>query len=61
MEAYLTEGDIGGTQYRNTIRKIGKYQNMHRVENRQNTDTACTIGYAYLKLHPSSVMTPPTS
>ena len=28
MEAYLTEGDIGGTQYRNTVRKIGKYQNI---------------------------------
>jgi len=25
--AYLTERDTGGTQYRNTVRKIGKYRN----------------------------------
>ena len=47
------EGDIGGggTQYRNTVRKICKY----RVENLWNTDNAFMIGYSYLKLYPSRV------
>ena len=38
-EQRLKEGDIGGTQYLNTVRK--KWQVLkHRVENRPNTDTA---------------------
>jgi len=40
------EGDIGGTQYRNTVRKIGKYR---------NTGTAFMIGDAYLTLYPPRV------
>ena len=32
-----------------------------RVENRRNTGTAFMIGHPYLELHPSSVMTSPTS
>ena len=39
-------GTLGGTQYRNTVRKIGKYR---------NTDTAFMIGDAYLMLYPSRV------
>ena len=33
----IVEGDIGDAQYRNTVRKIGKYR---------NTDTAFMIGHA---------------
>ena len=47
-------GTLGGTQYRNTARKIGNYQN-NSAENRQNTDTAFMIGHAYLNLYPSRV------
>ena len=47
----MLEGTLGGTQYRNTIGKIGKY----RVKNRRNTDTAFIFGHAYLKLYPSRV------
>ena len=47
------EGNIEGTQYRNTLRKIGKYVPKYRVENRRNTDIAFMIGHAYLKLYPS--------
>ena len=50
----LYEADIGGTQYCNSVRKIGKYLK-YRVENRRNTDTAFMIGHAYLKLYPSRV------
>ena len=46
-------GTLGGTQYRNTVRKnwrILKY----RVENGRNTDTAFMTGDAYLALYPNS-------
>ena len=39
------EGDIGGTQHRNTERTIVKY----RVQNRRNTDTAFMIGHVLLQ------------
>ena len=39
------EGDIGGTQYRNTVRK--------------NIYTAFMIGHAYLKVYPSCLFAYP--
>ena len=40
-----------GTQYRNTVRKIGKYRNtVSKID-----DTAFIFGHAYLKLYPSRV------
>ena len=53
-------GNIGGypiPQYRNINWQIPK----SRVQNRRNTGTAFMIGHPYLELHPSSVMTSPTS
>ena len=48
---FNVEGDIGVTQYCNTVRKIGKYH----VGNFQNTDTAFMIGHANVILYPSRV------
>ena len=39
-------GTLGGTQYRSTVRIIGKYR---------NTDITLMIGQAWLKLYPSHV------
>ena len=50
------EGDIRGypAQYRDTVRKIGKYRNTV-YKNRRNTDTVFMIGHDYSKLYPSRV------
>ena len=55
----LKRGALGGTQYRTTARKIGKYENT--VSKIYEIPT-CTphldpfiIGHVYLKLHPSSM------
>ena len=49
----IRRGTLGGTQYYNTVRKIGKYWNtMSKIDEIPN-DTAFMIGHAYLKLYPS--------
>ena len=53
-------GTLGGAQYRNTLKKNWQIPKS-RVKNRRNTETAFMIGHPYLELHPSSVMTSPTS
>ena len=50
LQFFLMRGTMGVTQYRNAVRKIGKYRNTDRVENRRNTDTAFMIGQAYFNV-----------